>query len=45
MIDERTEEVAALYALDLLESGEKSAFEAALRQDSALRSLVDELRQ
>ena len=45
MIDERTEEVASLYALDLLESGEKSAFEAALRQDSALRSLVDELRQ
>jgi anti-sigma-K factor RskA len=45
MIDERTEEVAALYALDLLEGGEKAAFEATLRQDSRLRSLVDELRQ
>ena len=45
MIDERTEEVAALYALDLLEGQEKSAFEATLREDSGLRNLVDELRQ
>ncbi len=45
MIDERTEESAALYALDLLEGAEKSAFEATLRQDPGLRILVDELRQ
>lgn len=44
MIDERHQELAALYALDLLEGAEKTAFEAELARDSALRALVDELR-
>jgi anti-sigma-K factor RskA len=45
MIDERHEELAALYAFDLLEGAEKSAFEADLSRDAALRKLVDELRE
>jgi anti-sigma-K factor RskA len=45
MIDERTEEVTALYALDLLEGQERLAFDATLRRDSGLRKLADELRQ
>ena len=44
MIDERTEEAAALYAFDLLEGTEKAAFEAALARDAGLRVLVEELR-
>lgn len=45
MNDERREESAALYALDLLEGPERSAFEAELQQHPALRQLVDELRE
>ncbi len=44
MIDERLEQDAALFALDLLEGEERAAFEAALARDPALRRLVDELR-
>lgn len=45
MIDERHEELAALYAFDLLEGAEKAAFEAALLLDPALQALVRELRE
>lgn len=44
MIDERHEELAALYVLDLLEGGELSAFEAELANDPALQALVRDLR-
>ncbi|CAM2834636.1 anti-sigma factor domain-containing protein [Rariglobus hedericola] len=44
MIDERHEELAALYAFDLLEGAELSAFETALAGDADLRALVDSLR-
>ena len=45
MIDERHEELASLYAFDLLEGAELSAFESALAADPALRALVAELRE
>jgi len=45
MIDERTEELASLYAFDLLEGAELAAFEAGLAQDAGLRALVHELRE
>lgn len=45
MIDERHEELAALYALDLLEGAERASFEAALARDPALQALVRELRE
>jgi anti-sigma-K factor RskA len=44
MIDERHEELAALYAFDLLEGAELASFETALAADPALRALVRELR-
>src|SRR5581483_7571876 len=44
MIDERHEELAALYALDLLEGPERAQFELALRRHPGLQVLVDELR-
>ena len=44
MIDERHEELAALYALDLLEGRERSSFETTLAADDTLASLVRELR-
>lgn len=44
MIDERHEELAALYALDLLEGEDLAAFETALAADPGLRRLVDSLR-
>jgi len=44
MIDDHHEELAALYAFDLLEGVELTAFEASRRADPALRRLVDELR-
>ncbi len=44
MIDERQEELASLYALDLLEGAESAQFEAALDQDPKLQALVRELR-
>jgi anti-sigma-K factor RskA len=44
MIDERQEELATLYALDLLEGAELAQFEAAIERDPQLRSLVKELR-
>lgn len=45
MIDERNEELAALYAFDLLEGSEKIAFETALTRDPELQKLVRELRE
>src|SRR5947209_2118377 len=45
MIDERHEELAALYALDLLEGSERAEFETALSRDPALRTLVRQLRE
>ncbi|MFO1452206.1 MAG: anti-sigma factor [Opitutaceae bacterium] len=45
MMDEHHEELAALYALDLLEGEEKAAFERALLTDAALRARVAELRE
>ncbi len=45
MIDERQEELAALYALDLLEGADRAQFEAALARDPALQALVRDLRE
>ncbi|HEY1108323.1 MAG TPA: hypothetical protein VGE76_06815, partial [Opitutaceae bacterium] len=45
MIDEHQEELAALYAFDLLEGEERARFEAALAQDPQLQALVHELRE
>lgn len=45
MIDERHEELAALYALDLLEGAERAQFETALARDPGLQALVRELRE
>ncbi len=45
MIDERTEELAALYAFDLLEGAELDAFTTRLQNDKEVRKLVDELRE
>jgi anti-sigma-K factor RskA len=45
MIDERHQEAAALYALDLLEGAERTAFESVLASDRELRRLVDQLRE
>ena len=44
MIGEHHEELASLYALDLLEGAEKTSFEAALAGDAELRALVESLR-
>jgi anti-sigma-K factor RskA len=44
MITERHEELAALYALDLLGDADRHAFETELAGSTGLRSLVDELR-
>ena len=45
MIDERIEELAALYTVDLLEGAEKAQFEATLARDSELQAIVRELRE
>lgn len=45
MIDERLQELAALYALDLLEGAERAAFESELARDADLRRLVHDLRE
>lgn len=45
MIAERHEELAALYALDLLEGEELAAFESTLARDPELRRLVVALRE
>jgi anti-sigma-K factor RskA len=44
MIDERTEELASLYALDLLDGTDRQAFERRLDSEPALARLVGELR-
>lgn len=44
MMNEPTEELAALYALDLLEGEEFRRFEEQLKGDADLRALVDEMR-
>src|SRR5206468_3400791 len=45
MIDERQEELASLYALDLLEGAERAEFEQALAGDTELQALVRQLRE
>lgn len=45
MIDERHEELASLYALDLLDGADLATFEAARERDPALQRLARELRQ
>lgn len=45
MMDERQEELASLYALDLLEGAERDAFEKALAGDPGLREHVRQLRE
>ena len=45
MIDERKEEAAALYALDLLDDAERSEFETDLAADRELSRLVARLRE
>ena len=45
MISEEQQDQAALYALDLLDAGEISAFEAAMNLSAELRDLVRELRE
>jgi len=45
MIDEAHEELAALYAFDLLEGDERASFESALAIDPTLAPLVRGLRQ
>jgi len=45
MIDERQEELASLYALDLLEGAERAEFERTLAGDPALQALVRDLRE
>lgn len=45
MIEERTEELAALYAFDLLSTEEKAAFSARLKREPELRVLVRELTE
>lgn len=44
MIDERIEELAALYAVDLLEGDERAEFETQLQRDPAIQALVREFR-
>ncbi|MDE3083783.1 MAG: anti-sigma factor [Verrucomicrobiota bacterium] len=44
MIDERTEELASLYAFGLLEGAELAAFESELAHNAELRALVADLR-
>ncbi len=45
MTDDRQQELAALYAFDLLEGAEKTAFETELAADTSLRDLVAQLRE
>jgi anti-sigma-K factor RskA len=45
MIDETTQDLAALHALDLLPEPERSAFARRLETEPGLRRLVDQLRE
>lgn len=45
MIDENTQDLAALHALDLLTEPDRSVFERRLGPDPELRRLVDQLRE
>ncbi|MEO6004142.1 MAG: anti-sigma factor [Opitutus sp.] len=45
MIDDRQQELAALYALDLLDGAESLAFEAELKTNVEIQTLVRELRE
>ncbi len=45
MIDERTEELAALHAFDLVEGPELADFSRRLEREPALRRIVDDLRE
>jgi anti-sigma-K factor RskA len=44
MIDEKTEELASLYALDLLEGAEFAGFETRMQGEPELRDLVEDFR-
>ncbi|MSU65242.1 MAG: anti-sigma factor [Opitutus sp.] len=44
MIDELREEIASLYALDLLDGTERTQFESAMTADAALQTLVRDFR-
>lgn len=44
MIDERQQDLATLYALDLLEGDERARFEGELARNAELQALVKELR-
>jgi anti-sigma-K factor RskA len=45
MIDERQQELASLYALDLLEGAERADFKSAIARDPELQALVVQLRE
>jgi len=45
MIEDRHEELASLYAFDLLEGAERDQFESALARDGELQSLVRDLKE
>lgn len=45
MIEDRHEELASLYAFDLLEGAERDDFESELARDGELQSLVRELKE
>lgn len=45
MSDDRHEELASLYALDLLEAPERAQFESTLAREPALQALVRDLRE
>lgn len=45
MIEDRHEELASLYAFDLLEGKERDQFESALARDGELQSLVRDLKE
>lgn len=45
MIDETSQDLAALHALDLLEEPDRSVFERRLESEPELRGLVDQLRE
>lgn len=45
MIDERLQDLAGLYALDLLEGGELSAFEGDLARNDELQAFVRQLKE
>jgi anti-sigma-K factor RskA len=45
MMEDRQEELASLYAFDLLEGAERDQFESALARDGEIRSLMRDLKE